>query len=204
MHSRLLWESSSLSGDGNRPPKSSQQQSQSSAEDIKQQQIWGNVYIRRSCSAAAKWKRKFSVAGGKWRCFKPSNVILESSQPSARATRLARISLVLTEISCQWGKKDCEIFERFFSLQYNNTVSKAFDLTYHLGVFRFAWKEKVLPQPTVQPQCRYIMRLSLTLMTWLSDLSGSSADWTMRWPMSLCNLPMAMASVVANTPSVGR
>lgn len=32
-------------------------------------------------------------------------------------------------------------------------------------------------------------------MTWLSDLSGSSADCTIRWPMSLCNLPIAMASV---------
>lgn len=58
-------------------------------------------YIRRSCSAAAKWKRKFSVTGGKWCCFKLSSVILESSHSSARDTKFARISFVLTEISCE-------------------------------------------------------------------------------------------------------
>lgn len=34
----------------------------------------------------------------------------------------------------------------------------------------------------------------VTLMTWLSDPSESSADWTITWPMSLCNFPIAMAS----------
>lgn len=42
----------------------------------------------------------------------------------------------------------------------------------------------------------------LTLMTWLSDLSASSADWTIRWPISLCNFPIAMASVVGHWASV--
>ena len=69
---------------------------------ILQQGVWKiKNYIRKSCSAAAKWKRKFSVAGGKWCSFKLSNVILESSHWSARAAKLARISLVLTEISCE-------------------------------------------------------------------------------------------------------
>lgn len=34
----------------------------------------------------------------------------------------------------------------------------------------------------------------LTCITWLSDFSGSSADWTMSWPISLCSLPIVMAS----------
>ena len=35
---------------------------------------------------------------------------------------------------------------------------------------------------------------SITCITWLSDFSGSSADWTINWPISLCSLPIVMAS----------
>lgn len=78
--------------------------------------VWQQLYIRNSCSAAAKWKRKFSVAGGKWCCFKPSSVILESSHLSARATKLARISLVLTEMSYEWTCGCC-VRQLFTQLQ---------------------------------------------------------------------------------------
>lgn len=34
----------------------------------------------------------------------------------------------------------------------------------------------------------------VTWITWLSDFSGSSADCTISWPISLCSLPIVMAS----------
>ena len=118
-------------------------------------------YIRRSCSAAAKWKRKFSVTGGKWCRFKLSSVILESSHSSARATKLSRISFVLTEISCE-SQSCCQTQGcRSYML-----------MQVHLGC--------------------------LTLTTWLSDLSGSSAACMIRCPMSLCNLPMAIDSIMGH------
>lgn len=144
-----------LSESGNYPHSCRRTQPESILSTSKQH------YIRRSCSAAAKWKRKFSVTGGKWCCFKLSSVILESSHWSARASKLARISFVLTEISCesQW----C----RHVRLNLFNMSAQV-----HLG--------------------------SLTLTTWLSDFSGSSALCMIRWPMSLCNLPMAIDSMMGH------
>lgn len=134
---------------------------------VLQYSYWKQAHIRKSCSAAAKWKRKFSVAGGKWCCFKPSSVILEFSHSSASDTKLARISFVLTEMSWEWTRG---------------------------RQVRFKTQDFL--------QCGWITDMFLTLMTWLSDLSASSADWTIRWPMSLCNFPIAMASVVGYWTSV--
>ena len=44
----------------------------------------------------------------------------------------------------------------------------------------------------------------LTLITWASVRSASSADWTISWPMSLWTFPIAMASVAAERNNVKR
>lgn len=110
---------SNLSGNNNYPHiYSIRPQPESILSISSEHKLWKHHHIRRSCSAAAKWKRKFSVTGGKWCCFKPSSVILESSHSSARATKLVRISFVLTEISC--GQKGVVILDSMLPFVHVN------------------------------------------------------------------------------------